>query len=291
MPGKNIKTMIWNITIMAVVISGLISVDTASAAEPAFDYRQYATVLNQYVNEDGLVNYSALKSNRQSLDKFILAIGDLSESQFRQWNSQEQVGFLINAYNAIALLRIINHYPIEPSFPQSFLYPDNSIRQIDGVFDDITTEVMNRQMTLDYIEHEILRKKYTEPRIHMALVCAAMSCPPLCTEPYTGEQLDSQLEHQTRTFLKNPSGFRMNREEGVVYLSSIFKWFGEDFIQPYDAPEFQRFSEKESTVLKFISEYLNEEDRMYLESSEYKVKYLKYDWSLNTQKSQQAGVQ
>jgi hypothetical protein len=141
---------------------------------------------------------------------------------------------------------------------------------------------MGRKLTLDEIEHEILRKQFKEPRIHMALVCAAMGCPQLRNVPYIGDTLDVQLTDQTRRLLQNSLKFRIDRGEGRVYLSSIFKWFGEDFVKTYSANgKFNRQSEIEGAVLNFVSQHLEEADRRYLATGAYSIKYLDYDWSLN----------
>lgn len=141
---------------------------------------------------------------------------------------------------------------------------------------------MGERLTLDEIEHKILRQKFTEPRIHMALVCAAKSCPYLRQEPYEGSKLDFQLETQTRTFLSQRKNYAIDRDRQTVYLSSIFKWFGEDFIDVYK-PEsgFANANQKERAFLHFVSLHVPEENRRYLEEGEYSIRYTKYDWSLN----------
>ncbi|MCI0419208.1 MAG: DUF547 domain-containing protein, partial [Acidobacteria bacterium] len=122
------------------------------------------------------------------------------------------------------------------------------------------------------------------PRIHMALVCAAMGCPPLRYEPFLGDQLDEQLNDQTRRFLSDPTKFRMDRSKGKVYLSSIFKWFPSDFIKTYGTDQkFAGHDPAERAVLNFISRYLDASDREYLATAKYNVEYLGYDWSLNEQ--------
>jgi hypothetical protein len=142
--------------------------------------------------------------------------------------------------------------------------------------------VLGEEITLDHIEHEVLRKEFNEPRIHVALVCAAMGCPPLRNEPFTGEDLDTQLDDQSKTFLANPEKFRIDRDAGTVYLSSIFEWFGEDFVMTYKPDEgYSGHSESERSVLKFASEYLGDEDARYLKEEAYEIEYLDYDWSLN----------
>ena len=144
---------------------------------------------------------------------------------------------------------------------------------------------MGRAMTLDGIEHGVLRKEFHEPRIHMALVCAAMGCPPLRNEPYTGDRLGDQLDDQARRFLSNPAKFRIAANEGTVYLSSIFKWFGEDFVPGYGVEQgYGAHSAAQRAVLHFISGYLDKQEAERLSSGDYSISYLDYDWSLNEQK-------
>ncbi len=258
--------------------------DTARASEPAFSYAGYAAILGAYVDDRGLVNYKGLKEHRQRLDAFAIALGRLDPAVYEHWGEKEKVAFWINAYNALTLEAIISHYPIKPSLTTSLVSPKNSIRQIPGVWDELRFEVMGRQMTLDEIEHKRLRERFNEPRIHLALVCAAAGCPPLRNEPYTGEQLDEQLDDQTRRFLSNPQKFRLDRTGERVSLSSIFKWFGEDFVKTYGTEEkFAGHRPSERAVLNFISRYVEAADREYLVSAKYKIAYLDYDWSLNEQ--------
>ncbi|MHC4154398.1 MAG: DUF547 domain-containing protein, partial [Planctomycetota bacterium] len=204
---------------------------------------------------------------------------------YGKWSEEGQIAFWLNAYNGLTLKIIIDNYPIKSSFFRSRVYPKNSIRQIAGVWDKITFPVMGRDLTLGQIEHEILRKKYDEPRIHVAMVCAAMSCPPLRNEPYTGQKLDEQLADQSRRFFTNPASFRADREKKVLYLSPILKWFAEDFINKH-APKknIGRHNRKTSAVLNFIAAYLPKSEADFVLKGNYKVKYLKYDWSLNEQK-------
>ena len=156
-----------------------------------------------------------------------------------------------------------------------------NIRQIAGVWDELQFTIMGRKMTLDAIEHDTLRAKFNEPRIHMALVCAAMGCPPLRNRAYTGKELDSQLDDQAMRFLKNPDKFRIDRTGGHIYLSSIFKWFGEDFIRNYGADTSRGRSAKEGAVLNFVSQYLTGPEREFIKSGNYRIVYLDYDWTLN----------
>jgi hypothetical protein len=263
-------------------IFGSIFCGSLQAANPPYD--NFAAVLKTYVNQNGMVDYRGLKNNSGRLISFAAALGVVPPDVYQKWSVKEKIAFWINAYNALTLKAIIDHYPIQSSFFGSFVYPRNSIRQIPGVWDKLRFSVMGRDMTLDDIEHGTLRKDFNEPRIHMALVCAAMSCPPLRNEPYVGEKLDQQLDDQARRFLANPRKFAINRDQGKVYLSPIFKWFGEDFVKTYGtAKEFAGFSLAERAVLNFITKYIKGQDQEYLRQGGYTISYLDYDWSLNEQ--------
>ncbi len=250
-----------------------------------WDYAELAAVLRQ-VNSDGMVNYRDLKENRHNLDQFSKRVAKLKPDTFASWGRNERIAFWINAYNGLTLLAIIDNYPIKASFLGSLMYPKNSIRQISGVWDSLRFTVLDDEVTLEYIEHSILRKEFDEPRIHMALVCAARSCPTLRQEPYSGPRLDGQLDDQTRTFLRNSMKFRIDYAERVVFLSKIFDWFGEDFVDRYGTDQAFRGQDPAlRAVLNFISCFLSQSDRSYLKNTDFEVSYLEYDWSLNEQGS------
>ncbi len=254
------------------------------AAEP-FSYDDYGAALQEFVNQEGMVNYRGLKANPKKLREFLQALAQVRPEDYQGWQDPQKIALWINAYNALTLKAIIDHYPIKVSWFRSLKFPRNSIRQIPGVWKKLRFPVMGRQMTLDDIEHSTLRQQFNEPRIHMALVCAAMGCPPLRNEPFVGEKLDQQLNDQTRRFLADPQKFRIDRDRGRVYLSPIFKWFGQDFVKTYGATtKFSSFTHNERAVLNFIQNYLPKKEREYLFQGDYSISYLDYDWSLNEQK-------
>jgi len=153
------------------------------------------------------------------------------------------------------------------------------------VWDRKTFVVLGKKMTLDAIEHKRLRKEFDEPRIHVSLVCAAMGCPPLRSEAYTSEKLNAQLDDQAKVFLKNPIKFRIDRQDSTIYLSPIFKWYGEDFVDKF-TPEagLDGLNKTERAVLNFCSRHLSDADQKYLAAGGYSVRYLDYNWSLNEKK-------
>ncbi len=272
----------------AIKVLALIGCVCTPAAAQSIGHATFDTVLAAYV-VDSRVDYAAIQDDRALLDRYISQLAAVSAEEFERWPEPDQIAYLINAYNAYTIETILDHYPIKGSgffkkltAPKRFAFPSNSIRHIDGVFDGIRHTVAGRQLTLDGIEHGTLRVRYNEPRIHFALVCAAVSCPPLRTEAYTGERLNEQLDDQGRTFLNDP---RLNRFEpgtGQVRLSKIFDWFGDDFRQfaggsPYPGDE------KIAGVIAFVSRYLNDPVLSFLEGGDYEVRFLAYDWTLNDQ--------
>lgn len=250
--------------------SDRVEASDVDSSEP-FSYEDYAAVLETYVNEEGLVDYQALQANRDKLDRFNAAIGAVDPGTYASWSDEKKIAFLINAYNSFTLQSIIDQNPL----------PD-SIRDIPGVWRIRKFEIAGELKTLDNIEHETLRKNFNEPRIHAALVCAAMSCPPLLREPYTAEKLDAQLDDRVNVWLESPIGLRFDRSEDRVYISAIFDWFGEDW-QPTYGVKGERFtgSDRERAILNFISNYVEAEQQDYLAKGNYEIKYLDYDWSLN----------
>ncbi len=234
----------------------------AAGTVSAFDHTHaaFAEVLDAYV-QDGLVDYRGLQEQPETLRRYLRDVAMVSPEAFRSWDENRQIAFLVNLYNAQTLDLIIRHYPLP------------TIRDIGSIFTgpwgQRVVNLFGRITTLDTLEHKILRVNYQRPGIHFALVCAAMGCPPLRGEPYVGDRLDEQFRDQGKQFLAESSKNRLDAENGILYLSPIFKWFREDF-------------EKQSgSVLAFIGEYLPMEQRKMLETESFRIRYTDYDWSLN----------
>lgn len=223
----------------------------------AFDHSHVGLteMLQKYVNDEGMVNYAKLKKERTALDVYLKSTAAVTRSDFSTWDSKQQIAFLVNVYNAETLQLIIDHYPLK------------SIKNIGGRFKSpwkqVSVNLFGETTTLDHVEHGILRKDYSEPRIHFALVCAAVSCPPLRTEAYVAGRLDQQLDDQGRAFFAQTEKNRI--EGGTLYLSAIFDWFGEDF----------------TAGGKTLNQYVNPwfDGR----ASGKRVKFTDYSWKLNSQ--------
>lgn len=232
----------------------------------------YAELLETYVDDEGLVDYEGLQANRGPLDAYIADLAALDDATYNSWTDEEQIAYWMNAYNAITLMSIVDQDPIRPS-----------IKDIRGVWRVRRHEIYGGAKTLNGIEHDVLRVDYDEPRLHAAIVCAAISCPLLRTEPFVGERLDEQLDEQVLGWLAKEDGLLIDREENVVYLSKIFDWFTGDWEPSFGVETGFTGNDEQRAVLNFISQYVDESDREYLEAGEYDVKYFNYDWSLNVQ--------
>lgn len=232
----------------------------------SFDHSAFDRVLTAYVDEEGLVDYKRLKED-DALRPYLQALANTDPSDL---DESERLAFWINAYNALTIKLIVDKYPTESILdlkpaPGPFIPNINSPFQLD------VSEVGGAVRTLDEIEHGIIRERFEEPRIHFALVCAAMSCPPLRREAYTGTALDRQLDDQADIFLHNENTNRVPAGERTIELSPIFKWFREDF-----------GGSKESTQ-RFVAPYFEGAIRDKLAEAAYEVNYTDYDWSLNDQ--------
>ena len=251
-------------------------------------YSSYNSLLNEYV-ENASVNYEGFIDSRAEFETFLRTIGSVNENDYESWTQEQKLAFWINSYNAFTIKAIIDNYPIKRSLSLVgiFYAPSNSILQIKGVWTKLQFRAVGKMVTLDEIEHEILRKEFNEPRIHIAINCASISCPDLSNEAYVAERLEQQLAQASISFVNNPQkGVLVNMENGKVKLSMIFKWFGEDFIQNYGGTKlFNNYSLKENAVLNFTAEYLESQPvKEYLMNNRLKIGYLGYDWHLNQQK-------
>ncbi len=261
-----------------IVTALLVFMATAPIAERVLG--PYEVIFARYVDDDGLVNYWELKATR-GMDAAYAEFSGVTPAQYETWNADDRIAFWINAYNAFTLKLIVDNYPIKLSTGKS-KFPANSIRQIPGAWELKKFKALGKDVTLDQIEHQILRGEFKDQRIHMALVCAAMSCPKLRREPYRGDILDQQLDDQAAEFLTDLTKFHIDREADEVWASPIFDWFVDDFL-PGATKDYPREVAQRKSLTAFAAKYLSPEDARYLEEGKYVVKYFEYDWTLNEQ--------
>jgi hypothetical protein len=228
------------------------------AAEFDREQPRLTATLSARVRE-GRVDYAGLKKNSADLNAWLAAAAKADESDFKGRSREERLAFLINLYNAATLRLILDHYPIE------------SIRKIGPVWDPNkvwklpVVKIFGHSVTLNTVEHEMIRPVYKDPRVHFALVCAAKGCPPLRSEAYDGARLNSQLDDQARVFLSQKAKNDASAAGETAYLSPIFKWYMEDF------------GGSKKSVLIFVKKWLPVEEN-------WAVDWTEYDWSLNEDK-------
>jgi hypothetical protein len=234
------------------LVGGLSSL---SVSAESVDNRIYAELLHKYVR-DGIVDYEGFQSQETLLDQYLSILEKVDPMNLSR---KSRFAFYVNAYNAWTIKLILSKYPHIQSIKDiGSFFKSPWKRKLCRINGDI--------ITLDDIEHNILRPQFRDPRVHFAINCASASCPPLRSEPYVGESLNEQLDDAVEKFINNP---QRNRMEGTtLYLSKIFKWFPEDF---------------GDDVLDFILQYAKGDLRSDIELNRdiLKVKYLDYDWALN----------
>jgi hypothetical protein len=243
-----------------------------------------ADILENYVNDKGMVNYKSLRHKRPELKNLLDEFANLDPNEYNRWPKEDKIAFWINAYNIQMLKIIIDNYPIQGSRFLNPIYGPASIRHIKGIWTDYKLIVMEEEFTLAEVDQRFLTKEFAEPMVFFAISLASLSSPPLRNEPYYGHKLYQQLEDQTKRFLSNPLFFRIDRENKKVYLSAILQpsWRGKEFISKFGTDKKFKDQEPETrAVLNFISKYLPRQDVDFLEVENYSIKYIRYDWTLN----------
>lgn len=212
------------------------------------------------------VPYAAIKRNPSDLEAYVRSLEAVNQSEFGSFNVDQKLAFLINAYNALTVKLVVDHYPVK------------SIKDIGSLFSSPWKKkffkLLGKERSLDEIEHEMIRKQFAEPRIHFALVCASTSCPALRPEAFSSTKLNEQLEEQARLFITDKDRNRFDPSQAKLSLSSIFKWYGTDF-------------EKSSGSVKaFVAPYMASEpgEKGLIQKQEVTILYLDYNWSLNETK-------
>jgi len=225
------------------------------------DHKPFTVLLQKHVDEFGLVNYKAFQADRKFLQEYLQTLSKTVPA--KNWTKEEKLAYWINAYNAFTIELILEHYPVNSikDIGSSISIPFvNTPWQIDFI------TIGDKKYNLDDIEHGIIRKEFDEPRIHFALVCAAISCPKLRNEAYVPERLNEQLQEQALSFLMDKE--KNDTTTNPILLSKIFQWFSGDF-------------KKNS---KSIVAYLNTILTKPL-SENIKINYQEYYWDLNEQKN------
>lgn len=223
------------------------------------------SLLKEYVNDQGRVDYLRWQQESvRELDQWLAAMRPTEWSSFER---DEAIACLINLYNALTIQQVLQKYPIASIRPQ-FLGMPNWLAFLQFFNRKIYT--LNGQVvSLNGIEHKILRRKFQDPRIHFALVCASIGCPLLRPEAYLADRLMVQLEADAYRFINNPDKVRYESASQTLYCSKIFKWYKTDFLTVADA------------IAAYVNHYRTDVEL----PKTVTVTYLPYNWSLNQRTS------
>jgi len=219
-----------------------------------FNHSKFDALLKVNVDENGMVNYSVFKNNKDFDDY----IKNIAEADVSKLNKEAKLAFYLSAYNATVIKNVLDHLPIA------------SPMDVDGFFKKIPHKIAGNEITLDKLEYDYVMK--IEPvLVHFGLVCAAQSCPELLRKVYNGKTVFQQLEENGKNFLNDSSKNRLDKENKILYLSEIFKWFK------------KYFEERYGSLQKAAHYFMNESDKEFLRENKVEVKFNKYNWQLNTQ--------
>ncbi|MBU2949562.1 DUF547 domain-containing protein [Tamlana agarivorans] len=226
----------------------IVTAEDSISTEPqeAFNHQLWDDLLQKHVSEDGKVNYKGFLSDKNRLDQYISSLAKSTPKT--SWNNAEKLAYWINAYNALTVDLILRNYPIK------------SIKDIRNPWKQKLWKLGDTAYNLHEIEHKILRDMH-EPRIHFAIVCAAVSCPKLLNKAYTASKLEYQLDQATTAFIRDDSKNSISKEH--LELSKIFQWFTKDFKQ-------------NGSLIDFLNQFSSVNI-----SAKAKTHYKEYLWELN----------
>jgi hypothetical protein len=255
---------------------------TSTTAWSQFDHTHSAwtTLLKKHVvvidgGKASQMRYTEIAKDRAALKSYLETLTKVSEADFKSWNRNQQLAFLINAYNAHMVEKILVRHPnIKSVWDYGKL--------IGNPFKDKFFKLFGREFSLDNIEHDTIRAKgvYDDPRIHFAVNCASIGCPMLREEAFVADRLDTQLEEQAIRFLSDRSRNRYNAASNALEVSEIFKWYAMDFTSGLKGIQSrEQFFAKYATLLSD-----NSEQQKIIRDGKAEIRHLDYDWGLNAVK-------
>lgn len=254
---------------------------------------EFESILSEYVDEKGMVDYAKLRRFRLKLKAILAQLAILGREEYESWGRDEKIAFWVNTWNVKMLAIIIENYPIDSSRMHRLWWPPSSIRHIPPKFEVGTVKwnsykfiVMDEEFNLYSIENRFFRKEFADPRVFFALCSANLDSPLLRNKPYYGKDLGEQLDEQVRRFLCSKSGLQVDTKTDKVTLSVLFEqrlpWYGGEFAAKYGIDrKFKSHPAENRAVLNFITHYVSQSTVSYLETGNYTIKYKRYDWRLN----------
>ena len=260
----------------ALICGCLVAVPAAQESSEAARTKTFDSLLDLYVR-NGDVYYRAIRSERAKLDSYV---NQLATASIDKLSKDEQLAFWLNAYDALVLRTVADHYPIQG---RSAEYPAKSIRQISGAFERLPHRVAGRTVTLDQIEQTILAT-FHDPRVYFAIGRGAAGSGRLRSEAFTGARLEEQLADVAAECVTRAQCIAIDRESGKVSASSIFSWREKEFAAAYAdkaPPAFSARSPIERAVIAFVLPKLTGTEKEFLAKNTFQVTYSPFDWTLN----------
>lgn len=257
----------------------LIGWSTSQAAQAdTFDHSQWNQLLERHViplhtNPTTEVDYVGMAHDRSLLKRYLEHLSKVSQNEFELWSIDEQLAFLINVYNAATVEIVLTGFPDIESIKDIVNFFNSPFKkEFISLFGEI--------ISLDDIEKGLIlgSDRYNEPRVHFALNCASIGCPALRPQAYRGDRLHLQLEEQTKSFLSDKT--RNYLDGQTLRVSSLFKWYRSDFEERW--PDIHSLGELFARYASSL--HLSEANAKDLLSGKIKIRYLDYDWHLNSKK-------
>lgn len=257
-----------------------------SASVPAYSFdkqhRLFTAELKKYVDDDG-VHYAKWRHDMSGLLRYLQELADITPAQYDRLSFKERAALWMNAYDALTLKIILDHYPIRGNIPY---FPVNSPRQIPEIWDAFPIEIAGRKLTLSKIEHDILRREIKDVRTHFVVACAARGCGAAPRSAFTASNWNKRLKQETQRFLADKHNLELDETKKEVRVSKIFKWFPLDFAVdagfkkiPFPPPS------DDTVILGYLALHGPKHIRMALKDPEvrksYTVAYPLFDWGLN----------
>jgi len=233
-----------------------------NSSTPSYDL--WNQLLQQYVDRQGRVDYQSWKV--EASEPLFNWLADCSTINVQTLTEDQQLTFWLNLYNALVIAQILPRYPVTSIRPKVLGVPDWF--RFFRFFSRPVFSLRGKKYSLNAIEHGTLRVQFAEPRIHFALVCAAIGCPLLRNEAYHPDRVRQQLAEDADRFINNPTKVRFDPAHNTLYCSQILKWYGKDFLVA------------SNSLVNYLRDYFRSASEL---PEDVKVSYLPYDWGLNQQ--------
>lgn len=247
------------------VIFILTTVQISFATTFDHSHKLWDQMLKDYTSQKSgqtFVLYENWKTKGSSnLETYLKSLSAVTETQFSAFNPDEKLSFLINAYNAFTVKLILDHLPLKSIKDTGTVFTGPWKKKFFSLF--------GKEMYLDAIEHDLIRKKFNEPRIHFAVNCASIGCPSLRPSAYTASKLQEELDQAETVFFLNSEKFKV--VGNTFFVSSILDWYGDDFVKKHG--DLKKYLLGKALTLKIAKSPLKLE--------EIKLEFPDYDWNLN----------